>query len=702
MSEGSAKLERGLTAKALIVGGLVFIFSIATLALAVGRFPWAGSVGNTGWMCLVYLGNRWDTGILGVNFIFIPLFIIIAAIQLIHKKLHLTAQEWTIVFAITAMIWPMLFWVGVFTWAAGLIHFVPAVKFEDWGKVIDYVPDLWIPKDPEVAVAYYEAKDVTWIAPGIPAITVPYADAWAPSVTMWVLFGVFIALLTYGLSLIFKRVFVDIEKLPFPCVYPNLYVVQLVSTPAKPAESGVRGLIWSRKALWFWIGFIASFLIEFLRNDGYGLPFILREMPYSGFDLDVNFTGAGKAYIPLMWWNFAFTFGLALLFPLDVLLGGIVFYLIFHVIAPYIAVYVVGMKSPGSYGFGDCWAFWEDFHAVFLFMWIGIALFTVWNTKEYWMGSLRAFLRGGETAEGEPCSYRTMWILFLVGFIGLIAWMLVSGIHPWMAFIVTVYIVLAQVAWMRIRGEAWQLLGIVPWGWRTQHTVPYYTRAFAALIGVPTEGKAETINAFGPAAVLAHPLTGGCYQPWSPVDGSLHSYKMASETKTDPRDVFKAQLPTLILGIIIVTVLGWMVVGASGVRGWWASWTTGWDGCRNNIGQARFAVVRERMLEAKTWGWGLAGIIIAVVLMYARMRFPWFPINVIGAAILNWTQVFGMLVTIVAWVVKLITLKIGGTKVYEDILTPLAAGMVLGGVIVYVIIFPIVYGYLRVIGVLPI
>ena len=690
------EVGRGITARSIILGGIVFIFSLIILAYSFHRVPGGNFEGVH---YIVYFSSRWGYS---WNTIFFPLILIIAALQLLHRKLGLTRQEWTIVFSILSMIWPMLFWVGIYTWAAQIT--LPPAGFRGWDRLLEYIPDSWTVKDELIAKAYFDRRSYELAFGYWPIHNVLYAEAWAVPLVVWTLFGIFIGLLTYGLALIFRRPFVDIEKLPFPGMYPNLSLIEMASTPAK-AQSGMRAVIFSRKAMYFWLGFAVAFILELFNDDGVTAWLIWEKNPLP-WEADIDYSGAigppGGAPVFLNFWNMIYHVGIAFIFPLDILFTGLLFFLIWHWIVPW------GLVAAGLYpagrnvrGFGVCWpAVWGDewaeaYQMQFLTMWLGIALFTVWQTRGYWLESFRSFLRGGgaEAAAGEPCSNRTIWLVFLTGSIGLLAWMIASGIHPWMSLVVVVYIILVQIAIIRMRGELWSGMSTCPWGFRTQHTVAPTIRLTGSVIGMPIDEAANSLTAFGSGFVLSTPLAGGSYQPWAPNVAGIYSYKMAAETKTSARDVFRVQMPTLILGMILTTFLGWLVVGTGGMKNWEHGWTMSWDGALNNMGQAVWATegtgFTTRPLSVPTMTWGAIGIIEAIVLMYLRMRLPWLPINIVGVPLLIWTQAFGMFTIFIAFIWKLLTLKIGGVRVYENIMVPIAMGIFFGSIVHWLILFPV-------------
>jgi hypothetical protein len=77
----------------------------------------------------------------------------------------------------------------------------------------------------------------------------------------------------------------------------------------------------------------------------------------------------------------------------------------------------------------------------------------------------------------------------------------------------------------------------------------------------------------------------------------------------------------------------------------------------------------------------LAGFITAMVLMYLHSRFIWFPFEPVGflVGISNWNLQQGIwLSAAIAWILKVLTLKIGGSRAYENYGVPTACGVMIG------------------------
>jgi hypothetical protein len=81
----------------------------------------------------------------------------------------------------------------------------------------------------------------------------------------------------------------------------------------------------------------------------------------------------------------------------------------------------------------------------------------------------------------------------------------------------------------------------------------------------------------------------------------------------------------------------------------------------------------------------LAGIIVAMLLSYLHARFLWFPLDPVGflLAVDGHALVEGIwTMLLAAWIFKMITLRIGGSKLYEEKGIPVAIGFAVGMLVV--------------------
>jgi len=84
------------------------------------------------------------------------------------------------------------------------------------------------------------------------------------------------------------------------------------------------------------------------------------------------------------------------------------------------------------------------------------------------------------------------------------------------------------------------------------------------------------------------------------------------------------------------------------------------------------------------WGQAIAGIIFAIALNVIRLRIPWLPLNPVAAPlVMSMMGPYWWLPLMIAWVIKYITVQVGGTKLYETMLLPAAVGFLIGTIFIW-------------------
>ena len=156
---------------------------------------------------------------------------------------------------------------------------------------------------------------------------------------------------------------------------------------------------------------------------------------------------------------------------------------------------------------------------------------------------------------------------------------------------------------------------------------------------------------------------------------------MASVNKVSNRSVFKI----LLIVNIVAPLLS--VIGAI-----WAFYTFGitkmpttsslWYSAYSTYSPSNLI---NRPAYEPWWPNMLAGIVFAGLLSFMHARFVWFPLEPIGFLLATdghaliegiWTM------ALVAWVLKTITLRVGGSALYERTGIPTAIGFIIGIVII--------------------
>lgn len=675
-------VKKGITSRSLTLCAIIFLITYVTFLFSF--HPRVGGPSMYFTHYLVYLGWRWY---FGWETILFPLMVIMSLLALASKRFMLTKQEWTIVYSVASIVIPSTFWWGIWAWCMNGL-----MGTEKWRALIDYLPPLWAPKDFKILAAYWESRNpYEW--------SIPYAEAWGTPIIMWVLFYIITNLWLYGLVLIFRRRMIEVEKLPYPVTTTTLTVIDMVTTPITGESRRV--MLWSKGALPFWIGFLISIIFGIFSLPGWLQ--IFRTPPFT----ITTYTGGiwqGK-FPPFQRSILAYSvdlpdIGLGFLFPLDILLTGVLFHWIFLVILPAVFV-VMGVYPPSptsEWGamFGTIYFQGKKYagivnpgnYALMLnAMTFGVALYLIFYAREAWIDMFKKFIKG-EAMPEEAASPRLIVTLFLASWIAFIIWMVISGIHILAALAVTIYALIVWFAVIRYSGEAWGP-ALIPWGFRLQGPDRYFSFAVTSALGLN-----KTITGYGMGYVLSNLTT---YQPHSAVIPGIFSYKIASETKTDPREIFKIQIVTLILASILSVIIGWYTIGVQGLVNWRHGWTTSWDGALNNGFGTGKDVVTWTAIDPRDYGPVIVGTILGAVLMFLRTTFAWFIINPIAVPLLTILNFYGSLSFTIAFILKLLVMKIGGIRVYSKYGVPIAVGLFFGAFIWYHIFWPLLlmlrYGY---------
>ena len=659
MSEVTEVKVKGITAKSLTLCALIFIVTYAIFLFSF--HPRVAGPDYWFWHYIPYLGWRWYFGWQTILF---PLMVIISLLTLVSRKFMLTKQEWTIVYAVATVVVPSTFWWGIWAWCMNGM-----LGTEKYKWLIEYLPPTWAPRDYEILAAYHASRSPwEW--------SIPYAGEWAVPIVMWVLFYLFVNIWLYGLVLIFRKRMIEIEKLPYPVTTTTLTVINMVTTPV--SEGSRRTIIWSKKALLFWIGLIIAIVHDLF----YEFPTLIFKKPpiniaewYKPIPRPEPFQRSVTSYSICLE-----DIGLGFLFPLDILFTGVLFHWIFLVLLPAIMVSAgVVPTEKRDPGWGSLWAmyFGRDWPGALAYMFnamtFGVAMYLLFYTRDTWIGLFKKFLRG-EEEPGEPVSPRMMWSLFLLGMVVFIIWMVISGIHIVATLATIPYIIVVWFAVIRYAGEAWGP-GLLPWGFRIQQ----YDREYSWIV-TSALGLNKSVTGYGMGYVLSN-LT--CYQPHSSVIPGIFSYKIALETNTDPKEVFKVQLPTIILASILSVVIGWYTIGVQGLRNWEHSWTTSWDGALNNGLGAGQSVVKWTEVHPVRWQAAWVGAILGIILMFLRTTFAWFIINPIAIPLLSLLNFYGYISYTIAFIIKLIVLKVFGVRIYSEYAVPFFVGLFFGSFIMY-------------------
>jgi len=475
---------------------------------------------------------------------------------------------------------------------------------------------------------------------------------------------------------IVRREWISVEKVPFP--YTVVYHSCLTN---------IEGMVkkeWPTKNI-FIVGLVAGFILCFPIGATYLFPWFPDIYSWK-----TNTCGPGSQWIAPAGipWHLGLnkhptSYAFFLLVPVHTLFS-ILFYLLVLEVALFVSYafgYYTGMPDYGFCGRNWCapTPYVSEplyFSVIAAGATLGLFVSTIIQQRTYLTWTLRSAFGSVENKEEierrEPTAYRTAWVTLIVFFVLMMVFFMLTGLSPWLSFVVpfagvVTWVVMAQV-WGRV-GMAFE---------------PCYdvTPATIRLLAWPTEYN-PTIDSMDKAMVpllsrehIAHFASAGFGGAFY---ASLLSYKMAELEGISNRSVLKIILVSLFPATFIFLVLRGVVF-----PGWIGGTRAGFTA--SDFSGDILWNFWNRPVEGPLSQGTLYLIIGFVFMIFGRMlytRFMWMPDPLPAVVAWGWgVSLWGAWVPIlVAWIVKTIVLKTGGSKLYERMLVPFASGLILGEVL---------------------
>ncbi|MEM3426459.1 MAG: DUF6785 family protein [Thermoproteota archaeon] len=608
---------------------------------------------------------------MAMHLMFLTFIVAITAV-ITRKSLSkaFSSQELTVIYSILAATLPI-------PWALGIVTYswiLTPLRVGDYPGVWQAVPGFWLPKSLGV--------DAIWTG-GI------WLSEFIPVVLLWSAVTSVLYVFSYSIGLLLRKPFLEVEKLPYPLVTPASFVIEKATT----AEEG--GLPAILKSKLFWVALLIGWLVNFYYSptggggQGFGLELLLgypSPEPYMAYTYL-----SGKLPSPftniVMAWDFdALGIGLYLLFPLDILLTGIIFHVLCYIIWPIIQV-LTGLVKPqpgvgewGAYGIVNSTNVFVPESFLDVGAYIGIGLLALWVIRKPLIESFRHAIKG--TGDERPFSYRTIWMLIVVTGIILTGFLTVSGADVLSSIVTVVLLAFAILILARVRGEvwpgysnAWCCIQVQNSSTNPMNPVVVVQMVSGAGTGVPvsTDVARSIYVTSGFLNVTSY------YGIWTPAIASLESLKLAEETGTNPRDVVIAAVPVAIVVTFLTFLFLSMNVTQFGARTFLSDWWT--VGQFDRIGNQDAANALRSGITLPSVGRitsTLLGAVVAIGLGLARITIPGFPLNPLGMILFS-NSFYGFGYGLVAYVIKLLALKIAGAKTWEEKGLPIAIGLFIGG-----------------------
>jgi len=676
MTQSSEKVKSVLDAKLWITGIILVIVSSVVFTLLTGFMTRAGRITT-----------------MGQNILGVPsgIFLLLALFWLANwffPSLRYDPRRITILSAMMAVTLTMAGYQVPWNMIGDMLqyrvygaHGIPPDK--------QFLPSFWAPSNTDVFQAM--------IRGGVP---VPWGD-WMTPMLFWTIYLVVISLMTLSFNSLMRRRWLDEESLSFPNGLVMAQMVDLCTASTSGDQSQVKLL--RTKRLMFSAGMLITiiyYLPYFLRIGWPGLPDIYgwyKSPPYYGWGgpcLDLFAAGVRvpaamlTVHLGLMYW------ALFYVTTLDVSLTAWVAWIVGLVILPSLIFQFTGFyeewlgdPAHGSIDHG----YYIANHPPLLYWmvaWWGmvfaIAIIPCILHWDYFKRLWDSIVRGptSEEKENEIMPARTALIIFIVSWLILVAMstLLNGNVLPilW-TFILLIFMMLT---YGRVRGEAGVFLAF--WGYSTTTYWPFYSHIYAN----PADQASLVTAEYETTTHLNHYLISEVGLVYNRQQYQLDVIRMAKSTATKLSDIL---LPTIIASVLSILIsfpvalysyyqFGFNNVPIHGDGMWW-TWTSHPNFAAHppvTTGDA----IQGTLLPA------IAGFIIGAIFIVLRTRYARFPFNVVGLllGITNVTIWYGLgFAAFMGWLGRYITMKIGGSRLYEQRGLPFATGVIAGEVIMYLI-----------------
>jgi len=278
----------------------------------------------------------------------------------------------------------------------------------------------------------------------------------------------------------------------------------------------------------------------------------------------------------------------------------------------------------------------------------------VWRTA--------TFKQPSEDDAGEMLRYRTAIIGLIVGFAGVVGWLTLAGMSPWLAaFIMGIYIFVVSVIMTRAVSETGLLI---------TETSFLPSHLLDLVVPMTSLGPANLTMTAVLDTFFNRDLRGMLLSPL------MDAQKIASSLRVHARTIL---IPLVVAFVIAIVVGSASFLHFSYQHGqtnllWYPDANAGWM-----FKRAASAITKNTIARDPTAIPGFAvGIAATVLMVRLRALLPWFPLHPLAYAVApTWAMICLWFPCLIAWLIKVPVMRYGGMAMYKH-LRPFMLGMVLG------------------------
>lgn len=470
---------------------------------------------------------------------------------------------------------------------------------------------------------------------------------WVVPVICWSAFCAVLLFTMLCLNSILRKQWVESERLTFP----------IVTLPLEMTTDS--GAFFRNKHMWLGFGIAGSLTLLA------GLNYLFPAIPYlrivrwdvGHYITDPPWNAIGGISVAFYFW----AIGIAFLMPLELSVSCWLFYWLMKLELVFCAASGINDLTVSGGGFDNRFPFlMSQSYGAYL----GFFVISLWSSRHYLGRVWRTAFHGTkeEDESREAISYRAAILGAAFGFMFLASFAKAMGMSLVVIVVFFTFYFVFAILVSRIRAE----LGFP--------THDMHVMAPQHLI--------ETVA--GSAHISKPDLTGFSLFFWfnrtyasHPSSHMMEGYKLAEQTNTPARQMFIA---TVIAGIFAMPIGFWMLLHMYFHNG----------GATANVEQWALGFGREAWTQLENWikrptgpnatsmGFVGVGLMLSILLGWARLRFLSFPFHPLAYAIApSWGMAQLWLPIFIGSMAKVVILKFGGLKSYRTAL-PFFLGLILG------------------------
>lgn len=497
----------------------------------------------------------------------------------------------------------------------------------------------WDPSGPEqqtVSVQFYEGLRA--------GDHIPWANWIVPSLA-WLSFAFLLFFLMACLTTLFRRQWVEHEKLTFP----------LVQLPMEMVSDDTSASFFRSRAMW--LGFTLPVIVHGLSGVAKALPSV-PELP-TYFALNALWPNAplNEMLVTPLVLSFSII-GFAYFLPLDVSFS-MWFFLLFFRFQDYIALYLGYHLDPTPLYTGT--RFYQAYQSTGAFAAIAVLMF--WLARPH-LRLVKERVLGrsnGNSDSDEFMNYHTAFWGGLVAFLLLVLWLKAAGMSPFVgAFTIAAFVFVIMLVLTRCVSEVGLLL-----------LQPVFTPLDMWAVAAP---KA----AMGAPGLTMTSFLNGVFMrdPHNIMPAFMDSMKGADMVNVKRRSMAVGVLLTVLVGAFAALMIQlWLIYKYGGLQlnSWFFQ-----NNARMFFDESSAILNGQRPFDYRAPVWFSMGSLFTVFLYAMRARFWWWPFHPLGYAMgCSWPAILYWSSFLVAWLVKSALLRYGGAVTYRRF-RPFFLGLILG------------------------